>query len=135
MNLGLPMDKPSLRRPQAASRWQRLGQRLRRRDRRPVLVLAPIGLDPQRDAMLGRAFESLGLQLGLRFELDDPDAEVVLMDVDYAGRTSTHLVRALTGGGRPCCSNGQTTPAPRAWRRCAWTCCATWPRCRPCGAA
>lgn len=92
------MDKPSPRRPQTAPWWQRLGQRLRRRDRRPVLGLAPIGLDPQRDAALCRAFEALGLQLGLRFELDDPDAEVVLMDVDYAGRTPTHLVQALTRG-------------------------------------
>jgi hypothetical protein len=98
VNFRSAMDAASLRPPVTGPWWRRLGQRLRPRDRRPVLGLAPIGLDPQRDAALCQAFDALGQQLGLRFDLDDPEAQIVLMDVDYAGRTPTDLVRGQTRG-------------------------------------
>ena len=100
MNLSLD-SVPPRRQARAAGRsgprwWQRLLRGLAR-DRRPLLVLQPIGM-AQRDLQSLRGlFERLGDELQMRFDLNGGDRDTVLLDIDYAGRTPASIVKALTG--------------------------------------
>jgi len=62
------------------------------------VALHPVGIAPRELPALRRTLDELGLMLGLRFDLDDPDAAAVLLDIDYAGRTPVQLVKAQTQG-------------------------------------
>jgi len=101
VNLSLHSVPPS-RHPRrtAGGSGQRWWQRLRRglaRDRRPLLVLQPIGV-AQRDLQLLRGlFERLGDELQMRFDLNGGERDTVLLDIDYVGRTPATIVKALTG--------------------------------------
>lgn len=102
--------KPSARPPgQAASPstgtqpgpepwWRRLGRRWPLRDARPVVALQPVGMAARDLPALRRTLDDLGRMLGVRFDLDAPDADTVLLDIDYAGRTPVPLVKAQTLG-------------------------------------
>ncbi len=91
------MDARSFSATVTGAWWRRL-QQLRRRDRRPAVALSPVGLGLQDQQALRQIFEKLGAQLELRFDFDDSAAQVVLLDVDYAGRTPPQLVKAMTRG-------------------------------------
>lgn len=78
--------------------WRRLGRRWPRRDARPVVALQPVGMAPRDLPALRRTLDDLGRMLGVRFDLDAPDAATVLLDIDYAGRTPVPLVKAQTLG-------------------------------------
>lgn len=77
------------------SLWARLRQRLGSA-RRPVVGLQPVGLADRDLPALQALLDDAGRQLGLRFVLGALDSEVVLLDVDYAGRTPSSVVRSLT---------------------------------------
>lgn len=82
--------------PARGGLWARLRQRLGR-TRHPVLGLQPVGLADRDLPALQTLLDDAGQQLGLRFVLGALDSEVVLLDVDYAGRTPSTVVRSLTG--------------------------------------
>ena len=98
MNLHIDMGMRSASANGPVGWLRRLQRRLLGRNQRPVLALYPVGLAPGDRSALRQIFEELGVLMGLRFDLDDPAAEFVLLDVDFAGRTPPHLVRAMTQG-------------------------------------
>jgi len=65
------------------------------RRRLPAVRLHAVGLPVRELQSLRPVLERLCERLALRFELLEQGGEIVLLDVDYAGRTPTHIVHAL----------------------------------------
>ncbi len=76
--------------------WQRLRRNLAR-NRRPLLVLQPIGVAQRDLRALRELFDRLGDELQIRFDLNGGERDTVLLDIDYVGRTPASIVKALTG--------------------------------------
>ena len=63
----------------------------------PALSLQPLGLSERELRALRPLLDNLERQLGLRISLGDADSELVLMNVDYAGRLPKAIVKARVG--------------------------------------
>lgn len=80
--------RPSLMWAALRGRWGR------RVAETPALGLQPLGLRRDEQEALRPVLEAVSKRLAVDLELREDDAEIVLMDVDYAGRTPPPIVHA-----------------------------------------